>query len=207
MYCCPYRFAVEQASVLPFRKSSSPAAIATVFVEPRCASLLETAKPRPFRYFLSPAISSVLSQYFAVGRLGLAVPLTSANVSPVWPAAGVGMALVLIWGIRVAPAVAVAAFLVNFFTPIPKLAALGIGPGNAGSAVASAYLLRHFLSWGSSAHAPSFSDSKILMLSHHDSASIVTASLNAGALGYVVKSDAAKDLMAGLLATSQAGSS
>jgi DNA-binding NarL/FixJ family response regulator len=46
-------------------------------------------------------------------------------------------------------------------------------------------------------------DSKILMFSHHDSASIVTASLTAGALGYVVKSDAHKDLMAGLLATSQ----
>jgi DNA-binding NarL/FixJ family response regulator len=46
-------------------------------------------------------------------------------------------------------------------------------------------------------------DSKILMFSHHDSASIVTASLNAGALGYVMKSDAGKDLMAGLLATSQ----
>jgi len=46
-------------------------------------------------------------------------------------------------------------------------------------------------------------DSKILMFSHYDSASIVTASLNAGALGYVVKSDAGKDLMAGLLATSQ----
>lgn len=44
-------------------------------------------------------------------------------------------------------------------------------------------------------------DSKILMFSHHESASIVTASLNAGALGYVVKSDAGKDLMAGLLAT------
>jgi PAS domain S-box-containing protein len=55
------------------------------------------------------------------------------------------MALVLIWGIRVAPAVAVAAFLANFFTPIPKLAALGIGLGNASSAVAAAYLLRHFL--------------------------------------------------------------
>ena len=46
-------------------------------------------------------------------------------------------------------------------------------------------------------------DSKILMFSHYDSASIVTASLNAGALGYVVKSDASKDLTAGLLATSQ----
>jgi len=46
-------------------------------------------------------------------------------------------------------------------------------------------------------------DSKILMFSQYDSRDIVTASLNAGALGYVVKSDAGKDLMAGLLATSQ----
>jgi DNA-binding NarL/FixJ family response regulator len=46
-------------------------------------------------------------------------------------------------------------------------------------------------------------DSKILMFSHYDSAHIVTASLNAGALGYVVKSDAGKDLTAGLLATSR----
>ena len=35
-------------------------------------------------------------------------------------------------------------------------------------------------------------DSKILMFSQYNSASIVTASLHAGALGYVVKSDAGK---------------
>ncbi len=87
-------------------------------------------------------LALVLLLYFAAGRLGLAVPFTSANVSPIWPAAGVGMALVFIWGVRVAPAVAVAAFLVNFFSPIPKLASLGIGIGNAGSAIAAAYLLR-----------------------------------------------------------------
>ena len=84
-----------------------------------------------------------LVAYFAAGRLGLAVPFTSANVSPVWPAAGVGVALVLIWGIRVAPAIAVAAFLVNFFSPLPTAAAIGIGLGNALSTVVAAYLLRH----------------------------------------------------------------
>src|SRR5262249_16233698 len=105
----------------------------------------QTHQPSDISYPLQLAL--LLFLYFAIGRLGLAVPFTSANVSPVWPAAGVGMALVLIWGIRVAPAVAVAAFLVNFFTPIPKLAAVGIGLGNASSAVAAAYLLRHFLSF------------------------------------------------------------
>src|SRR5215469_1296090 len=81
--------------------------------------------------------------YFVAGRVGLAVPFTSANVSPVWPAAGVGIALVLIWGVRVAPAIAAAAFLVNFPSPIPTLAAVIISIGNVSSAVTAAYLLRH----------------------------------------------------------------
>jgi PAS domain S-box-containing protein len=80
--------------------------------------------------------------YFLVGRLGLSVPFTSSNVSPVWPAAGVAIGLVLIWGIRVAPAIAVAGFLVNFLSPIPILAAIIIGIGNASSAVIAALLLR-----------------------------------------------------------------
>jgi PAS domain S-box-containing protein len=87
-------------------------------------------------------LAVVFILYFAAGRLGLAVPFTSANVSPVWPAAGVGVALVTIWGIRVAPAIAVAAFLVNLFSPIPTPASVGIGLGNASSAIIAAYLLR-----------------------------------------------------------------
>src|ERR1700730_15255545 len=46
-------------------------------------------------------------------------------------------------------------------------------------------------------------ESKILMFSQHDASYIVSAALNAGALGYVVKSDAAQDLLAGLRATSK----
>jgi two-component system, NarL family, response regulator NreC len=40
--------------------------------------------------------------------------------------------------------------------------------------------------------------SKILMFSQHDASYIVSAALNAGALGYVVKSDVERDLLAGL---------
>jgi len=95
-----------------------------------------------FSYALQLAFAFLL--YFAAGRLGLAVPFTSANVSPVWPAAGVGIGLVLICGMRVAPAIALAAFLVNFLSPLPTLAAIIVGIGNALSAVTAAYLLRQF---------------------------------------------------------------
>jgi tetratricopeptide (TPR) repeat protein len=64
-----------------------------------------------YRYVLRLAF--VFALYFGAGKLGLAVPFTSSNVSPIWPAAGVAVAAVLIWGIQIAPAIAFAAFLVN----------------------------------------------------------------------------------------------
>ena len=92
-----------------------------------------------YRYVLQLAI--VFALYFGAGKLGLAIPFTSSNVSPIWPAAGVAVAAVLIWGIQVAPAIAFAAFLVNVLTPIPTSASVAIGLGNASSAVVAGYLL------------------------------------------------------------------
>jgi PAS domain S-box-containing protein len=82
--------------------------------------------------------------YFAAGRLGLMVPFTSGNVSPVWPAAGLALALMLRWGIGIWPGIALAAFLVNALTPLPAWAALGPATGNTLSAVVGALLLRRF---------------------------------------------------------------
>ncbi len=95
-----------------------------------------------YRYVLRLAL--VFALYYGAGKLGLAVPFTSFNVSPVWPAAGVAVSAVLIWGIGIAPAIALAAFLVNFLSSIPAPVALGIGLGNASSAVLAGYLLKRF---------------------------------------------------------------
>jgi len=83
----------------------------------------------------------VFLAYFAAGELGLAVPFTSYNVSPVWPAAGIGLAAVLMWGGQMIPAIALAAFLVNYLNSMPVVVALAIGLGNASSAAFGAYLL------------------------------------------------------------------
>src|SRR5215467_9544395 len=96
----------------------------------------------PYRYAFQLAI--VFALYFGVGKLGLAVPFTSSNVSPIWPAAGIAVAAVLIWGIRIAPAIALAAFLVNFLTAIPTTASVAIGLGNACRAVIAGHLLVRF---------------------------------------------------------------
>src|SRR5437016_2817509 len=80
--------------------------------------------------------------YFAAGRLGLAIPFTNGNVSPVWPAAGVALAAALILGPRIWPGIALGAFLVNFFTPIPHLAAVGLMLGNALGPTVGALLIK-----------------------------------------------------------------
>jgi hypothetical protein len=46
-------------------------------------------------------VTVVFALYLAAGRLGLSVPFTSGNVSPVWPASGVALALVLLWDYEV----------------------------------------------------------------------------------------------------------
>ncbi len=84
----------------------------------------------------------VVALYFLAGKIGLAVPFTSGNVSPVWPAAGIAFAAMLLFGPRVWPAVAAGAFLVNFFSPIPHAAAIGIALGNTAGPMTGAWLLR-----------------------------------------------------------------
>jgi len=90
-------------------------------------------------------VAAVSALYLAAGKLGLSVPFTSGNVSPVWPASGVALASVLLWGYEVWPGLALAAFFVNFLSPIPVLSCIGIALGNTSSALLGGYLLRRFI--------------------------------------------------------------
>src|SRR5664279_5604148 len=70
----------------------------------------------------------VFVAYFAAGKIGLSTPFTSNNISPVWPASGVALAAVLLFGYRVWPGIAAAAFLVNW-AGLPGVAAAGLASG------------------------------------------------------------------------------
>lgn len=70
------------------------------------------------------------------------MPFTSGNVSPVFPAAGVALAAVLLFGSKVWPAITLGAFLVNFWSPMPVWSAVGIALGNTAGAVVGGYLFR-----------------------------------------------------------------
>ena len=94
------------------------------------------------RAVLFTRLTIVLAAYFLAGKIGLAIPFTSGNVSPVWPPAGIALAAILVWGYGMWPAVLAGAFLVNFFSPVPHPASLGIAVGNTGSALVAAWLVR-----------------------------------------------------------------
>jgi PAS domain S-box-containing protein len=80
--------------------------------------------------------------YYLAGMAGLAAPFTSGNVSPVWPASGVALACLLLFGLRCWPAIYLAAFLVNLVWHLPFMPALELAGGNTAAAVAGAFLLR-----------------------------------------------------------------
>jgi two-component sensor histidine kinase/integral membrane sensor domain MASE1 len=54
--------------------------------------------------------------YFIVAYLGLQLASINPSATPIWPATGLAIASVLLWGYGVAPAILVAAFVVNYLT-------------------------------------------------------------------------------------------
>jgi integral membrane sensor domain MASE1 len=93
-------------------------------------------RPRPLDFVY------VFAACVLAGEAGLAIPFTSGNVSPFWPPAGVALAATLLFGYRIWPAVALGALIVNFFTGVPHVAALGLALANTVGPLFGAWLLR-----------------------------------------------------------------
>jgi PAS domain S-box-containing protein len=82
--------------------------------------------------------------YFAAGKLGLALAVVNASVSPVWPPTGIAFAAFLLLGPRVWPAIFVGAFLVNVTTTGSIAPSLAIAIGNTLEGRVGAELVRQF---------------------------------------------------------------
>lgn len=98
--------------------------------------------------------------YYAAARLGLVLAFANTNASPVWPPSGIAFAMLLLFGYRVWPAIALGAFAANFAVFAANQVAADstvvvvsffIAIGNTLEAVVGCYLLRawvkakHFL--------------------------------------------------------------
>lgn len=81
--------------------------------------------------------------YAATGWFGLHAALEPGHATPVWPPSGVALAAMLLGGVRLWPAIPVAALLVTWSAgPPPALALIAIPAGNTAEALLAYYLLR-----------------------------------------------------------------
>src|SRR5207244_13364915 len=86
-----------------------------------------------------PVIGLLTLVYFIAGKFGLMLASLHASASPVWPPAGIALAVLLVLGYRAWPAIFVGAFLVNVTTAGDVATSLVITSGNTPEAVGGAW--------------------------------------------------------------------
>jgi PAS domain S-box-containing protein len=93
-------------------------------------------------------IAIVFAVQFAAGKLGDALAIiNSGGIGPVWPASGVALAALLLFGYQVWPGVAAGAFLLAFLSPLPPSAVVVYGIGSTLAALTGTFLLRRVVNF------------------------------------------------------------
>lgn len=105
--------------------------------------MLERLTPRWRRALAVPALTAI---YFAAGTFGLSLAFAHPSVSPVWPASGIALAAILLWGYRLWPGIFLGAFFVNITTQGTVPVASGIAIGNTLEALLGAWLIVRYAS-------------------------------------------------------------
>lgn len=84
--------------------------------------------------------------YILSAQIGLLLAFEQVNTSPVWPPTGIALGFVLIFGIRIWPAIFLGALWINFFISPTFLLAVSIAVGNTLEAIIAGALILHFAS-------------------------------------------------------------
>jgi PAS domain S-box-containing protein len=80
--------------------------------------------------------------YVAAAKVGLGLHVAQGVITPVWAPSGIAIAAVLLFGLRMWPAVALGAFVANATSGVGVAIALGIAVGNTLEAASAGYVLR-----------------------------------------------------------------
>lgn len=96
------------------------------------------------KFIYPAAIFSIAAVYFGAAKLGLSManPSLAEQVTIVWPPTGIALVVILVFGYRYWPGVALGAFLSNLFTNETVPTAFGIAIGNTLEGLLGAWLLR-----------------------------------------------------------------
>jgi diguanylate cyclase (GGDEF)-like protein/PAS domain S-box-containing protein len=106
-------------------------------------ALQELPAPSPYRYAVR--LTGLALAYFVAARIGLEYAVTNPVISTVWPASGIALAVVLLGGLRLLPAVFIGAFAVNYSTHGAIAASAITGLGNSLEVLLGTLLLRRVL--------------------------------------------------------------
>ncbi|MFL5105262.1 MAG: MASE1 domain-containing protein, partial [Xanthobacteraceae bacterium] len=101
-------------------------------------------RPPRFRAIYIIELAAIALIYFWLVKLGLTLALINPSASPVWPATGFALAILLLRGCRVWPAIFVAAFLANLSSSSSIYTAAAIAAGNSLEGVLSALLINRW---------------------------------------------------------------
>lgn len=82
--------------------------------------------------------------YLTAGKLGLRLAFENASATAIWAPTGIALAVILIFGKKIIPAIFFGAFFVNLTTAGTVVTSLGIALGNTLEGVVGAYLVRRF---------------------------------------------------------------
>jgi signal transduction histidine kinase/CheY-like chemotaxis protein len=103
-------------------------------------SLVTASNGRRPAYIIEVLAAAIV--YCATSRLGLELAVVAKQVSIIWPATGLALALLVLRGRILSPAIFVGAFAANVLNDTSIIASLGIAFGNTVEALLGATLLR-----------------------------------------------------------------
>ena len=89
-------------------------------------------------------IAAIALLYYIAGKLGLTLASINPSATSVWPPTGIALAAFLVLGLRIWPAIFLAAFLVNVTTAGSVVSSIGIAIGNTLEGVVGAALVNRF---------------------------------------------------------------
>jgi len=92
----------------------------------------------------SLGVLAFVAAYFLLGRLGVTLAFGSAPYSAFWPPTGLAIGATIVWGYRMLPAIAVAAFVTILFPSQSLLTATTTALADTLEAFCAAFLVRYF---------------------------------------------------------------
>ncbi|WP_406171816.1 MASE1 domain-containing protein [Streptomyces sp. NBC_00996] len=106
--------------------------------------MIDVARSERLRRYAAEGLrmAAVVAAYYVSAKIGLQQQLVRGQITPFWPPTGIALVALMLWGLRMWPAIALGAFLVNVMLGPSILPVLAIAVGNTVAPVCAYLLLR-----------------------------------------------------------------